>query len=102
MKQLVQPFLDTTDATTLLSQTADVKLIVVCNSLDEATTYSIFHPNNGADTPAKANALFYQTALAANATEIIELPITLSHDAQVLSAQAGTANALTITIYGED
>lgn len=95
---------------TVSSQTAyiaayrtEVTRIVVCNARASATTYSIYHDDDGG-TFSTATALVLSKAIAANTTETIEanspgsgLGMRVGGE---IGVQAGTVDALTFSLYG--
>lgn len=81
----------------------EVTRVVVCNARSAATTYSIYHDDDGG-TFSTATALVLNKAISANTTETIEaaspgsgLGMRVNGE---IGVQAGTVDALTFSIYG--
>lgn len=103
--QLAQLTPGTIGAQTLFSATtrAVVTKIVVCNARNAATTYSIYHDDDGT-TFSTATALYKNKAIAANVTEVVEaasLGAGLGmRSGGRIGVDAGTADAITFSAYG--
>lgn len=92
----------TTNATQVYapSSLAVVESIIVCNTTNAASTYSIYIDSNGT-TYNTTTALYYGVAIPANTTVVIEfvtgIPMTKGGN---IAVQAGNANTINFSIYG--
>lgn len=80
-----------------------VTKVVICNARNAATTFSLYHDDDGG-TFATATALYKNKAIAANVTEVVEAASPISglgmRVGGTLGVDAGTADALTFSFYG--
>tara|TARA_R110000868_G_scaffold26471_5_gene101829 strand:- start:250 stop:585 length:336 start_codon:yes stop_codon:yes gene_type:complete len=81
--------------------TAIIKAVVLCNQTGSATTFRLFLDNDGT-TYDQTTALFYDAALAANETVVITAFMAMSTASGHLAYRSGTANAVTITVFGAE
>lgn len=102
-KQLGQHRINSTTATSIYSPgastTAIIKAIVVCNQTTGAETFRLFLDDNGT-TYDQTTALFYDTAIAANTTVLIDSYWPMNDANGNLATRTSTANALTFTVFG--
>lgn len=87
---------------TVASKTqAWVTSIIVCNTTAVAATFSIYNDTDGT-TYSEVTALFFDNAIAANETVVIELVDALALIIQggTIGVKSGTANAINFTAYG--
>jgi hypothetical protein len=78
---------------------AKVTAIMVCNTTTIATTFRIFHDDNGTTYDADT-ALYYDVPLAANDTVTFEVAILMNDATGNLAVRSGTGNAVNFTVYG--
>ena len=103
--QIAQLSPSTTAALTAYSATTRtvVTRIIVCNARASATTFSVYHDDDGS-TFSTATALYKAKAIAANTTETIEAQSPGSgigmRSGGRIGVDAGTADALTFSLYG--
>lgn len=107
-RQLNQVELTTANATTVYNPSYGVRGAVqtmfVTNYTSSSASYSIYQDADG-NTTSNATALFISCPITANTTDIIEVDngiIVDGTDSGTLIFQSNTANALTITLYGEE
>ena len=103
LKSLGQTDLTTTSLTTVYapstSLSAAISTVAVCNRHTSLScTYTLAHRPGGASI-ANAHYLVYQSSLAANESAFLTIGMTMA-GGDVLSAQAGTANQLTVQAWG--
>lgn len=103
--QIAQLTPSTAAAVTAYSATTRtvVTKVIVCNARNAASTYSIYHDDDGS-TFSTATALYKNKAIAANVTEVIEAAspgagIGMRSGGRI-GVDAGTADALTFSLYG--
>lgn len=77
-----------------------VEALVVCNVTNAQATIRIHHVTP-VESTATSNAILYDLVVRPNSTTTIELPMYLV-DGDRIVAQAGTASALCILLYGYD
>lgn len=81
----------------------EITAIVICNTTGSATTFSIYHDDDGT-TYDQTTALVYAAALAANTTITIgaegDGAGVLIKAGGSLGIQSGTSNACNFSIYG--
>jgi hypothetical protein len=105
LKQLAQTQLTTTAATSIFQVTAGqeavIKAVRVCNTSAGNVTIVLYHDNDGT-TYDNTTTVLPQTTVAANkiVTDGGEMTYMMNNTAGNFAAKAGTANALTITLYG--
>lgn len=94
-----------TNAASLYSPAANVdaviRQIIVCNTSGAASTFRIFHDDNGT-TYDQGTALFYDVAIAADETLVLDVFICMDDDTGNVAVRSGNANALTFTAYGSE
>jgi hypothetical protein len=94
---------NTTAATAFTAtQNTEIVRIVVCNTTGSATTYGLYHDNDGS-TYDQTTALRYAKAIAANDVDEITCNPGAGYSIAkngTLGVQTGTASALTFSIYG--
>jgi len=94
-----------TTAASIYSPGANVETtitsIIVCNTSGAAATYRIFHDHNGT-TYDQTTALFYDIAIAADTTHILDVFIAADDENGNLAVRTSVANALTFTVYGAE
>jgi len=81
------------------STTAIVKSIVVCNQSGTADTYRIFLDDDGTTYDA-TTALFYDVAIDAGESHILNVYWPMPTDAGNLAVSCATTNACTFTAFG--
>ena len=74
--------------------------VVVCNTSGANTSYSIWHVPADEDQN-DVHALFYETAIKAKNTQVIEVPIVLDVGDKI-TALAAAGSAVVLTLYVED
>lgn len=77
-----------------------LKSIFICNTSDEATTFSLFAPKNGASLD-EDSALFFERPIDPKQTIDISFSLPLSEE-DGLGVQVGTADAVTFTVGGAE
>ena len=94
-----------TDAATLVTASlrTEITKIFVCNNSGSGSTFRIFH-DVGGSTFDQGNCLYYDTAINANTTTVIEMGsffggINLA-PADQLGVRSGNADAITFSAYG--
>jgi len=104
-KMLGQARENSTNAVSIYSPavnvTAIIKSVVVCNQTGTAATFRIFLDADGT-TYDQSTALFYDTDIGANVTTTIDSFWAMTDVAGNLAYRSGTANALTITVFGAE
>lgn len=75
--------------------------IAVCNTTGNTPSYRIFHDEDGA-TYDQTTALYYDNAMAANETEIIDVEIYMANSSGNLAVRTSAASEITFTAYGEE
>lgn len=103
LKSLGQTDLTTTSLTTVYTvpsaTSVAISTIGVCNRHTSLScTYTLAHRPAGASI-SNAHYFVYQSSLAANETALLTIGMTMA-TTDVLSAQAGTANQLTVQAWG--
>ena len=103
-KQLAQLRPADTNAASLYSPpdntTAQLTRLFICNQTANTPTYRVFLDDNGT-TYDESTALFYDNALAANDTEIIDLTGVGMRDTTGNLAVRSSANSeITFTLFG--
>ena len=81
----------------------EVTLIVICNTTGSAAAFDLHHADDGG-AAATSNAIYYGKSVGANDSLFIKAEnanagLMLKKDA-VLHFRSGTADALTISVYG--
>jgi len=79
--------------------TATITNIFFCNTAGSAATITLHHNDDGTGTYANANALYSAFSIAANTTHHVQVNIHMKFNAQIGASQ-GTANAVTVSLYG--
>ena len=79
--------------------TARIESIFVCNTTASAAAFRIFVDKDGT-TYDETTALFFDSAIAANTTVLIEGLIYIINSAGNLGVRTDTNSALTFTAYG--
>jgi len=82
------------------NEVSHITEILVAETSGSATTYRIFHDDDGT-TYDQTTALFYDIAISANTTHIIELNEWMNDEDGNLAVRSGSGNALTFTVTGE-
>ena len=103
-KQLGQARPGDTNNATLYSPptnvlTTNITKVFVCNTTGNTPSYRIFIDDNGT-TGDQTTALYYDNAMAANTTEIIELDMPMNDGSGALIVRSSAANEITFTAYG--
>lgn len=80
---------------------ATVRLIEICNTTGTAANISIFHDDNGT-TYDQSTSLMYQQSIPANTTIQKTGQYGMDDPTGNFAYQQGTANAITVTIYGSE
>lgn len=103
--QLAQSRLGDTTAAAIYTapRNAELTKIFVCNTTGSAATFRLFHDNDGT-TYDQTTALYYDYSVAANTTLIVSSDmmgggISIFAGGKI-AFREGTADALTITLYG--
>jgi len=103
-KQLGQIRPSTTNPTVLYSpekgKSGIVKAIIVCNVTANTPTFRIFHSYSGSEAD-QDTALFYDVAMTASETKIIEFAIAVK-DGATLQVRASAADEINFTAYGTE
>lgn len=81
------------------STTTIVYTVAVCNTSGASAKYRIFHDDNGT-TYDETTALFWDIAIAADTTDVVEIKISMDDSTGNLAVRTDTASALTFTAYG--
>ena len=80
----------------------EITKIVICNTTGSGATFRIFHDDDGS-TFDQTTALYYDTAIGANATTVIDAQpnsgLMVRNGGQI-AVRSGTGNALNFTLYG--
>lgn len=103
--QLAQLTPSSSSAATALVATSRtvVTKIVVCNARNAASTFSIYHDDDGGSF-GTATALYKNKAINAHDTQVIEAASPVSglgmRVGGRLGVEAGTADAITFSLYG--
>ncbi len=104
-KQLGQLRPANTTAASLYSPASSTTTIayslIVCNTSGASAKYRIFHDDNGT-TYDQTTALFYDIALAADTTDVIEIKISANDSTGNIAVRTDTNSALTFTLYGAE
>jgi hypothetical protein len=104
-KQLGQSRINGTTATSVYSPavgvTAIIKTIYIANQSGSADTYRLFVDDDGT-TYDQTTALFYDIVIEADETLQIDTFIAMNDPSGNVAFQNGTANALTITLFGAE
>lgn len=80
----------------------EISRVVVCNTTGSASTFSLFHDDDGT-TYDQTTALYYAAPIAANTTVEIEMLPGVGWGMKTsgtLGIQSGTSSAITYTFYG--
>lgn len=77
----------------------EVTSLIVCNTSGSADTYSIRLLPTAATTPAAKHSLFVATAIAANATHVINMGLVLAPD-NTIEVTCATTNRCSFTLMG--
>lgn len=83
------------DATVWLDQ------LFICNTTASSADFRVFHDDDGT-TYNETTALFFDEALAANTTRVLDLKMYMSTASGTIGVRTDTNSALTFTLYGEE
>jgi hypothetical protein len=104
-EQLAQLRPADTNAATLYQtpegKSALVRTIFVCNTTGGGVTFRLFFDKNGT-TFDQTTALYYDTAIAANTTLVIDAVLEMSGQQGALGFRTSSADALTATVIGKE
>ena len=94
-----------TAAATLYTRSQDTVVFLdqlyICNTTGSGVTYRFFIVDDGACYD-ETSALWYDTALAANATATYDLNAFMLVDDGTVGVRSGTGNAINFTLFGEE
>lgn len=79
----------------------EITRILVCNTTANTPSFRIFLDNDGT-TYDQSTALYYDKAMAANDTTIIEGSLWMTNSAGNLAVRTSAANELTFTVFGAE
>lgn len=102
-KQLGQARENSTNAVSVYSPLANTETIIkeiwLCNHTASSVTYYIYHDDDGT-TYDESTALVFGVTLDANESRNIPSNICMNDATGNIAYKIGTANAITITLYG--
>lgn len=82
------------------STTVIIKTIEIVNTTGSAATYRLFFHNSGTTYDQTTACGGYDTSVAANSTVTKQVSWAMDTASGTIGYQQGTANALTITVFG--
>lgn len=75
--------------------------VMACNTTGGAVTFRLFHDNDGT-TYDETTALYFDAALAANTTVLLDVNLFMANPAGNLAVRTSSNSAITFTVYGEE
>ena len=81
------------------STAARLTQLFVCNQTAGPESFRVFCDDDGT-TYSEATALYYDVAIAANITTVIDLALYMNDASGNLAIRSSTASALTFTLFG--
>lgn len=100
--QLAQQRNATTTATSILANTSGrwaIKTIKVCNTSDDAATFTMYHDETGT-TYDESTALYWEVPIASKETVLFDTYMCTGSQSSNVAYKTSVASALTVSLYG--
>jgi hypothetical protein len=82
------------------SEVIHITELIICNTTNASAAYRVFKDEDGT-TYDQTTAHFYDVALPANTTDVIEYNVWMNDSSGNLAVRTDTASAITFTVHGQ-